>query len=40
MVAAASFSFALTVDSRGVGLEVRAPAEGMAMVDSLLAGIA
>lgn len=34
------FAFALTVDSRGVGLEVRAPAEGMAMVDSLFAGVA
>jgi len=34
------FAFALTVDSRGVGLEVRAPAEGMAMVDSLFAEVA
>ncbi len=31
------FAFALTVDSRGVALEVRAPAEGMAMVDALFA---
>jgi MerR family copper efflux transcriptional regulator len=29
------FAFALTVDSRGTALEVRAPAEGMAMVDAL-----
>lgn len=34
------FAFALTVDSRGAGLEVRAPAQGMAMVDSLFAGAA
>ncbi|MDQ6728587.1 MAG: MerR family transcriptional regulator [Actinomycetota bacterium] len=31
----AFFAFALTVDGRGVALEVRAPAEGMAMVDAL-----
>jgi len=31
----AFFAFALTVDSRGVALEVRAPAEGLAMVHSL-----
>ena len=29
------FAFAITVDCRGVALEVRAPAEGQAMVDSL-----
>lgn len=34
------FAFAITVDSRGVALEVRAPAEGQAMVDSLFAGAA
>jgi len=32
------FAFAITVDSRGVALEVRAPREGLAMVDSLFAG--
>jgi MerR family copper efflux transcriptional regulator len=31
----AFFAFALTVDGRGAALEVRAPAEGMAMVDAL-----
>ena len=31
------FAFAITVDSRGAALEVRAPAEGQAMVDSLFA---
>lgn len=31
------FAFAITVDGRGVALEVRAPAEGRAMVDSLFA---
>jgi len=31
----AFFAFALTVDSRGVALEVRAPAEGMALVEAL-----
>ena len=31
----AFFSFALTVDSRGVALEVRAPAEGLAAVEAL-----
>lgn len=31
------FAFAVTVDRRGVALEVRAPAEGQAMVDALLA---
>ena len=34
------FAFAITVDSRGVALEVRAPGEGQAMVDSLFAGTA
>jgi len=34
----AFFAFAITVDDRGVGLEVRAPAEGLSMVDSLLGG--
>lgn len=29
------FAFALTVDRRGAALEVRAPAEGLAMVDAL-----
>ncbi|MGI8983184.1 MAG: MerR family transcriptional regulator [Acidimicrobiales bacterium] len=29
------FAFALTVDGRGAALEVRAPAEGLAMVDAL-----
>lgn len=33
------FAFAITVDSRGPALEVRAPAEGQAMVDSLFAGV-
>ncbi len=32
------FAFAITVDSRGVALAVRAPPDGLAMVDSLLAG--
>ena len=32
----AFFAFSLTVDSRGVALEVRAPAEGLAVVDALL----
>lgn len=32
------FAFAITVDSRGLALEVRTPAEGQAMVDSLFAG--
>jgi len=31
------FRFAITVDSRGAALEVRAPAEGLAMVESLFA---
>lgn len=31
------FAFAIVVDSRGAALEVRAPAEGLAMVDSLFA---
>jgi DNA-binding transcriptional MerR regulator len=31
----AFFAFALTVDSRGVALEVRAPAEGLAAVEAL-----
>ncbi len=31
------FAFAVTVDSRGVALEVRAPAEGLSLIDSLLA---
>jgi MerR family transcriptional regulator, copper efflux regulator len=31
------FAFAITVDSRGVALEVRAPPEGLALVDTLLA---
>lgn len=30
------FAFAITVDNGGIALEVRAPAEGLAMVDSLL----
>ena len=34
------FASAITVDSRGVALEVRAPAEGQAMVESLFAGAA
>jgi hypothetical protein len=29
------FSFAITVDRRGPALEIRAPAEGRAMVDAL-----
>ena len=29
------FAFALTVDQRGVALEVRAPTEGLTMVDAL-----
>lgn len=33
----AFFAFALTVDSRGLALEVRAPAKGMALVDALFA---
>jgi DNA-binding transcriptional MerR regulator len=32
------FAFAITVDSRGVALEVRAPAAGQAMVDALFGG--
>lgn len=31
------FAFAITVDTRGVALEVRAPAEGQAMVNALFA---
>lgn len=34
------FAFAITVDHRGVALEVRAPTEAKAVVDSLLAGAA
>lgn len=34
------FAFAITVDSRGLALEVQAPAEGQAVVDSLFAGAA
>jgi DNA-binding transcriptional MerR regulator len=34
----AFLAFTLTFDGRGVGLEVRAPAEGLALVDALLGG--
>jgi len=32
----AFFAFAITVDDRGVGLEIRAPAEALSAIDSLL----
>ncbi len=31
----AFFAFAITVDHRGIGLEVRAPADGLSLIDSL-----
>ncbi len=35
----AFFAFAITVDDRGVGLEVRAPANALSMLDALLAPV-